>query len=572
MKNKRISWLSDFLLNFPLTLLSILLFVLSHPNFIYSKGFFFLAFFTYIPVLLCVHKSGFKTVWLQGFLFGSLSYGLYAYWVHASYPEFIPVIYIGCGLIYSLLFIGLKLLDKFYRKNGWVSQWLLICIFEYIRTLGFLGMSYGVTAYTQWTNLYFIQIADITGIHGINAVIILFSAIVYSLIQKHIDQKAFIKRSELSLKNNGTNLKKYLEDEALCKLFSRRTTYVALGVWCVCFIGIYLYGFFSVKDYSQEKSLKVTAIQNNENSWLDGIDVYTKNIYELMKLTDEALELNPETELVVWPETSVVPAIVGNYYEPVDKKRGDLIKYLLQFINSKDCEFIVGNGHKGENSRGKKVLYNSALKFEPGYNVIPPNPDVYSKMKLVPFSEYFPYEKQFPKIYNKLKEKGLLNWEKGRRVKVFRIKKMYATSLICYEDTFPEVGREHYLNGSRCFICISNDSWSKSRVCQNQHLSIALFRSIENRVPSVRCTASGSTCFIDPNGKIIKNAPDFCEAYISGNVPVLSKDRKPTLYTLYGDYIVYGEMAIFVLLLIIQTINCIIISNSKSKKVKSLTR
>ena len=79
--NRTENWIKNFIKCIPLTLTGVILFVLSHPSFIFSKGLFFLAFFIYIPVLISVHKATLKTVWLQGFIFGALSYGLYAYWI-----------------------------------------------------------------------------------------------------------------------------------------------------------------------------------------------------------------------------------------------------------------------------------------------------------------------------------------------------------------------------------------------------------------------------------------------------------------------------------------------------------
>ena len=124
-----------------------------------------------------------------------------------------------------------------------------------------------------------------------------------------------------------------------------------------------------------------------------------------------------------------------------------------------------------------------------------------------------------------------------------------------------------YLNGARCFVNLSNDSWSKSEACQYQHLAHAVFRSVENRVPSVRSTASGQSCIINQFGQIEKMAPSFCETYVVGEVPVFSSQRKPTVYTQYGDIFGYGAVFLSVALLIMRLIIVIIISiKNKLKK------
>ena len=164
-------------------------------------------------------------------------------------------------------------------------------------------------------------------------------------------------------------------------------------------------------------------------------------------------------------------------------------------------------------------------------------------------------------------------WAPGSDYKVFSINKsnlkdpFYFSTLICYEDTFTDIARQMYQNGARCFINLSNDSWSKSEACQYQHLANAVFRSVENRVPSVRSTASGQSCIINQVGQIEKMAPSFCETYVVGEVPVISRQTKPTLYSMYGDVLGYGPVFLAAALLIMRLIIVIIISiKNKQKK------
>ena len=72
---------------------------------------------------------------------------------------------------------------------------------------------------------------------------------------------------------------------------------------------------------------------------------------------------------------------------------------------------------------------------------------------------------------------------------------------------------------------------------------MAVFRSVENRVPQVRSTASGQTCFIDPNGRIMAMADPFVETYLIDSIPIIDT-VKPSLYNKWGDYMGY----IFVIL------------------------
>ena len=182
------------------------------------------------------------------------------------------------------------------------------------------------------------------------------------------------------------------------------------------------------------------------------------------------------------------------------------------------------------------IDYNSVLLFRPGQNVIPPNPEIYAKMKLVPFTEFFPFEKIFPKLYELLLNGDTHMWEPGKIPVVFDVDGLKFGTPICFEDTFGFVARRFVNAGANALVNISNDAWSKSLACQYQHLSMAVFRCVENRVPAVRATTTGQTSVINPNGKIVAMAEPFVETYLVGDVPVRENMRK-TLYTMLGDYV-----------------------------------
>jgi apolipoprotein N-acyltransferase len=63
---------------------------------------------------------------------------------------------------------------------------------------------------------------------------------------------------------------------------------------------------------------------------------------------------------------------------------------------------------------------------------------------------------------------------------------------------------------------------------------MSVFRAVENKRSVVRATASGQTCGIDPNGKIIAMAKQFTEAQLTVSVPIA--DEK-TFYTKRGDFL-----------------------------------
>jgi apolipoprotein N-acyltransferase len=155
-------------------------------------------------------------------------------------------------------------------------------------------------------------------------------------------------------------------------------------------------------------------------------------------------------------------------------------------------------------------------------------------MHLVPFTEHFPYRKAFPWVYDLLVANDTHFWEKGTVVKVFNAAGLSFSSPICFEDTFGYISRRFVNAGARAIVNLTNDAWAASGPSQWQHMSMAVFRAVENRVPLVRSTASGQTCMVDPNGRVVAMAPAFEEAYLVCRVPVLAELPK-TFYRIWGD-------------------------------------
>ena len=561
MKNKsRSSSKNSFFSKIVLLIISSLLFWLARPNIFFEDGLGFLAWINYLPVLFLIKKSHLSESLIYGAAYGVISYGLFGYWLQAFHPLGLIIVCIGYMLICSLLFFILKYADQICIKNGWLLQFFIICGYEYIKTLGFFGISYGVTAYTQWKCIYLIQICSLTGLFGLNLIVIFPSAFLYSIIYKSKEKNRLLNSVDSARKSH---ISAYVLKEKALAVTSLRLTTVCGLIWLMIFISSLIYGFSVLKDNPKYEEVTVAAIQNNESPWKNGIEEYSRNVKNLIQLTEEAQSLSTDIDFIIWPETAVAPSIIYNYDYGTDVRRFMLISQLLNFIDENNAVFVIGNSHEVDFKGAEKIRYNSALVFESAKNVHPPEPGIYSKIKLVPFTESFPMKHVFPMLYVKLLNGNSHMWEKGDEYTVFDYRGLKFSTPICFEDTFSTICRKMVLNGSRCFFNLSNDSWSNSIPCQRQHLAMAVFRSVENRVPSVRSTASGVTCIINQNGRIIKSAPEFCQAYVIGKIPVL-KEYRQTFFTKTGDIAGMMAVGLSLLILIIQSIT-VIIKKKKNK-------
>ena len=308
----------------------------------------------------------------------------------------------------------------------------------------------------------------------------------------------------------------------------------------------YSYGIIKVFIQEEEKSscekIKIAAIQNNVDPWEDDIRDFSNQIEKLKNLSRKCIEENPDVKIIVWPETAVIPSIEKNYFSDFPSERKEIIENLLLFIDSMPCSFVIGNYNAQKNLKD----YNSVYFFTPKENVLPPSRECYSKIHLVPFSEYFPeYLKIWP-FTHIFSEENL--WEKGSEYKVFSLGDFKFSTPVCFEDNFSSDLIKFVRKGARCFINLSNDSWAKSKRCQVQHLQTAVFRSIENKIYSVRSTSSGETCFISSVGKIYLRSPSFEENYIQGEV--YYSEKQNAMYTRFGDFLPYSFIFCFVICMI----------------------
>lgn len=515
---------SSFVCNIFLLLSSIILFTLPQPNLFVHTGLPFFAFFQLIPLFILVQRISWKFFWLWGFAYGFGCYAFYAYWLGAFHPLGIAVIASLYGIYLLLAFPFLKAAPLFFKKNGWLVQWVIWCAYEYVKTCGFSGFDYGVSGYAMWQSPVFLQSASIAGVWGVSALITFPSAWLSGIICKYCQTKK---------ENNGEKTSAIIAKS----IFTQK---ISALVWIVFLCAAIVYGIKSPVDYSGDKTVKIALIQPNNDPWRGGFEAYSQNLDSLIKLSDEALASDSEIGLVVWPETAFVPRIEWHYKYRQERNKFLLVERLLTYLDNAPVPFLLGNDHAvldySRSGKYEAVDYNSALLFRPGENCLPPAAEIYSKMHLVPFTEYFPYEKIFPRLYQ-----GLLNgdthlWEPGNTPVVFDAAGFKFGVPICFEDTFGEDCRRFVNNGAQAFVNISNDAWSHSMACQYQHLSMAVFRCVENRVPAVRATASGQTCMVDPNGKVLEMAEPFKETWLVTEIPVSENSHK-TIYTRYGDFV-----------------------------------
>ncbi|MDR1863312.1 MAG: apolipoprotein N-acyltransferase [Treponema sp.] len=550
--------LKPFFVSLSAVLAGSVLFAAAFPSLPAKEGLPLLAWIAYVPVFFVIGRSGFRASVFWGALYGYSAYGLFNYWLSVFHPlaglivGSIYLVYLAC--LFPLLRLALFL----FPRRGYILQWLIWMGFEYLRTRGFLGYAYGITGYSQWNLIPVIQIADITGVWGVSALVVFPSAWIAAAIGEGAKQKAGFAAS--------------------LRGFFRRE-WLSAALWAAALAVSLIYGLGSQIDYSASPQAKMALIQHNTDPWKGGIVQYRENYRVLKRLSDEAVRDNPDLDLVVWSETAFVPRIYWHQHYRDDMPSWNLVGELLEYLAGQDVAFLIGNDDARKEAGGNRVFivrgenysdcvtqirdrfgdsfnvvgqrdirigfrkglelsfkmdvyrvdYNAAMLFDRGILR-----QLYRKLHLVPFTEHFPYEKQLPWVYDALINADTHFWKKGDVPEVFEHRGIKFSTPICFEDTFGYLSRDFVRNGAEIIVNLSNDAWSQSLPAQMQHLSMAVFRAVENRRSMARSTASGQTCSIDPNGRILAMAEPFTEAALAVTVPIVGS---VSFYTRFGDWL-----------------------------------
>ena len=119
--------------------------------------------------------------------------------------------------------------------------------------------------------------------------------------------------------------------------------------------------------------------------------------------------------------------------------------------------------------------------------------------------------------------------------------------LICYEIIYP--GKIKTNNQfPDLVINISEDAWFGKSIGPYQHLSKAVYRSIEEGIFIARSANRGISGFINPNGKLIKSLSTGESGNIELNFPYF---WEATLFSIYGNKIFFLMIFLYIFLTLI---------------------
>ncbi|MFI5347095.1 MAG: apolipoprotein N-acyltransferase [Elusimicrobiota bacterium] len=267
------------------------------------------------------------------------------------------------------------------------------------------------------------------------------------------------------------------------------------------------------------------------------IDQYRKwdaaYVGEILKGFDELLA-RPGTRapaLVVWPETSIPRWI----------SRDEAVPEAARWAKAQGAEHLVGIVAKeGPSNAVQLVGADGTVK---GF---------YAKRELVPFGEYVPFRSLFPRFvidrwltildnFGDMsagpKDPPLLNTPFG------------ATAVtICYEATFPRWARRDAARGARLLVNVTNDGWYKDTWAPPEHMTMNIFRAVENRMAEIRSGNTGISAVVDPWGVVTASLPLGARGRLDADVPLNDPFPNRSFYTRHGDWL--GSLCMILVVLL----------------------
>lgn len=300
----------------------------------------------------------------------------------------------------------------------------------------------------------------------------------------------------------------FLLADALIRVRQPRRSFLyfaAAGLILAVFLG---YGSLRLNHFqhleqhaSRDQFLTVRTIQPNipvvGTGDQDLEEPYRGSLGVMQMLTETTAPNFEAADLILWPEVSRAVYCGCDIFENRGMAKTTRLANgpvaLACLENTPPAGNNVSSGSRGV----RYEVHNTLMLVDADHCNI-----VYRKYRLVPFGEAAPLRERWPWLYNKMARQ--MEYVPGPGPDVFSLPGgARVQPLICFESGFPEMTRAGVALGARAFINVSNDAWFMSARAAELHLSLALFRAVEQRRPLVRGTNSGFGAHIKATGEIV---------------------------------------------------------------------
>jgi apolipoprotein N-acyltransferase len=436
-------------------------------------AFFALGWVAFVPLFVMCSRLPPWQRFKWGYLTGWLSYFLINWWVILSITRGAPAIgaspvagfflgIVAVALIGVIQGVGVAIIALLWRRAMLTSPkvlllwpFLLAAVWwglEWLRAQSVLGHTWGALAYTQWSDLYSLQIVSVVGRNGLSAWCVWLAAMFALAWQWRTHHKKI---------------------------------YVAGGTLALGLVGVHLWG--ALLYYSPEgtgKLLKVLLVQTTAPS-LSKRNEDNIAFEQAHKLTQKYFSKG-SADLVVWPETTFRLG-QGSAASMEDEA------WVRRFCHDHQTSLLAGTEHWTADGH----LFNEATLFAPDGNT-----QGNAKKWLVPFGERAPLGQYWP-FLNRFAPQPALDPAPEKVPLDVKIgnQSIKLGTLICFESSFAAPFHLLHQRGAQLFAVLTNDDWFAGSEAPWAHATMSAVAAVENRTPVVQAANGGYSFAIDRKGR-----------------------------------------------------------------------
>jgi apolipoprotein N-acyltransferase len=455
-----------------------------------------LAWAALVPLLWMLEEAlpreAFRLGWITGLTFylGTLYWLVYTIGTFSPIPYVVAVIplLLLCAVLAvyhgafaaGVVFAGRRGLDPVVFAPLW---WVGL---EWLRSWLGIGFPWASLGYSQYRSQNLIQIAELTGVYGLSALIVLFNTVLATIVSRR-----------------GTTAARAVQ----------------LLVLSLMLVAVQQFGVWRLGDLAAREtdfSLRAAVVQGNvpqHHKWNPAYQETTIATYA--RLSEQAAERG--IELIVWPETA------APFFFHRDGPLADAIRAVGR--DTRAWLLFGSPATVAENTAAMRMRNRAYLLSPDGETA-----GFYDKVILVPFGEYVPLRRLL--FFADKMVDGLAPFSPGEAPRALGLGRHRLGVLICYEAIFPWLARELVTDGANLLVGITNDAWFGPTSAPFQHLAMASLRAVENRVPLLRAANTGISAIIRPDGAI-EGATELFEPAV--RVADLAWPAVDTVYRRFGD-------------------------------------
>ncbi len=455
-------------------------------------------------------RRPYRALWFAGFVFwmGALHWLRLPYWA-TGFGWIVLSIYLG---LYLPVFVALA--RRAVHGWGLSTLWVVPVVWTALELArahllgGFLMASIGHTQY-RWLEV--IQISDLGGSYAVTFLVMLVAA----CLARMWDWK------------------------------DRRIIFWPISVAGAAGAVVVLYGNYRLGSTTPLPGPTVLLVQGSIDTEMKADPTLRQDIYrEYFSLSHRVTTTRDDIDLVIWPETMFRDSLFSHDDDAQPppgagwtiENLTDAERYTRELLATTAIQLgaPVLFGVDCLHFRSDRVERHNSAVLVHGDGTMGAR---YDKMHPVLFGEYIPLAEKFPWLYSVSPLSGGVL--PGKQPVAIEVAGVQLAPSICYENILPHLiaGQIRTLRRAGkspdVLVNLTNDGWFWGSSELDMHLTCALFRAIECRMPMLVAANTGFSAWIDSNGRIVRRGPRRDTGTILAEVAL---DPRESLYLSIGDW------------------------------------